>query len=125
MSERGRRRCGECEVGLEGLCAAADRVKVRVGRERRKREEREVMKVEFEREDGGKKEGVEEGKKVVVKVNGIKEEVVVEERVLESVEKKEEETETNGIKEEVINGVEIKRPDEEAEEKVIKEESRD
>ncbi|OBT81116.1 hypothetical protein VE02_10306, partial [Pseudogymnoascus sp. 03VT05] len=84
MSERGRRRCGECEVGLEGLCAAADRVKVRVGRERRKREEREVMKVEFEREDGGKKEGVEEGKKVVVKVNGSKEEGGVEERVWES-----------------------------------------
>ena len=42
-----------------------------------------------------------------------------------SVEKKEEETEMNGIKEEVVNGVEIKGQDEEAEEKVIKEESKE
>lgn len=123
MSERGRRRCGECEVGLEGLCGAADGVKVRVGRERRKREEREVMKVEYEGK--GEEKGEEmKGGKVEVEVNGIKEEVA-EGGVLESVEKKEEETETNGIKEEVINGVEIKGQDEEAEEKVIKEESRD
>lgn len=120
MSERGRRRCGECEVGLEGLCAAADGVKVRVGRERRRREEREVMKVEFDRkEEDGKGEA-----KMEVERNGIKEELA-EEEVLESVEKKEEETEANGIKEEVINGVEIKGQGEEAEEKVIKEESKD
>ncbi|OBT64399.1 hypothetical protein VE03_05712 [Pseudogymnoascus sp. 23342-1-I1] len=130
FSERGRRRCGECEVGLEGLCGAADGVKVRVGRERRKREEREVMRVEFEREDGGgKKEETKEGKekveaKVKVKVDGIKEELV-EARVLESVEKKEEETEVNVSKEEVINRVEIKGQDEEADEKVIKEETKD
>ncbi|OBT51418.1 hypothetical protein VE04_08717 [Pseudogymnoascus sp. 24MN13] len=141
MSEKGRRRCGECEVGLEGLCAAADGVKVRVGRERRKREERERLNVEFEgEEEGGKEEGKKEGKKErkeeekkegkkegkveKKEVNGIKEEVAKEE-VLETVEKKEEETETNGIKEEVINGVQIKGQDEEAEKKVIKEESRD
>lgn len=118
MSEKGRRRCGECEVGLEGLCGAADGVKVRVGRERRKRE-REVMKVEFE----GKEEVMEE-KGEVVTANGIKDHVVKEE-VLDSVEKKEVGTEMNGIKEEAINGVDIKGQYEEAEEKVIKEESRD
>ncbi|KAL5350255.1 alpha,alpha-trehalase nth1 [Pseudogymnoascus australis] len=121
MSEKGRRRCGECEVGLEGLCGAADGVKVRVGRERRKRE-REVMKVEFEGKEEGKGGEMKEGE--VVKTNGIKDEVVKEE-VLESVEKKEEETETNGIKEEVVNGVQIKGQDDGPEEKVIKEESKD
>ncbi|ELR04513.1 DNA N-glycosylase and apurinic/apyrimidinic (AP) lyase [Pseudogymnoascus destructans] len=126
MSERGRRRCGECEVGLEGLCSAVDGVKVRVGRERRRREEREGLKVEFE---GKGEEGKEKGKKKEKKeekndVNGVKEEMV-DEGVLESVEKKEEETETNGIKEDVINGVEIKGQDEEVEQKVMKEESRD
>jgi endonuclease-3 len=127
MSERGRRRCGECEVGLEGLCGAADEVKVRVGRERRKREEavKEPLKVEFEgKEEEGKAEEKKERKaEREVKVNGIKEELVDE--VLDSVEKKEEQTETNGIKEEVINGVGVKRQDEETEEKIIKEESRD
>lgn len=120
MSERGRRRCGECEVGLEGLCGAADGGKVRVGRERRKRE---VMKIEFDKEEEGKEDGKGKGK-MEVERNGIKEELA-EEGVLESVEKKEEETETNGIKEEVVNGVEIKRQDEEAEKKAIKEESKD
>ncbi|KAK0752536.1 DNA glycosylase [Schizothecium vesticola] len=37
------RRCGECEVGLEGLCRAADRVKVNEGRRRRKDMGREVV----------------------------------------------------------------------------------
>mgnify|MGYP001599599697 CR=1 FL=1 len=124
MSEKGRRRCGECEVGLEGLCGAADRGKVRAGRERRRREEgvreREAMRVEFEE----KEEGKEEEKTEKVEVNGFKEEVA-EEEVVQSVEKKEEETEMNGIKEEVVNGVEIKGQDEEAEEKVIKEESKE
>ncbi|KFZ08180.1 hypothetical protein V502_09490, partial [Pseudogymnoascus sp. VKM F-4520 (FW-2644)] len=64
----------------------------------------------------------EEKKMEKVEANGIKEELA--EEVMESVEKKEE-VEVNGIKEEVVNGLEIKGQDEEAEEKVIKEESKD
>ena len=35
------RKCGDCELGLRGLCKAAERKKVTEGRNRRKREEEE------------------------------------------------------------------------------------
>ncbi|KAK0735653.1 DNA glycosylase [Apiosordaria backusii] len=52
------RRCGDCEVGLRGLCKAADRKKVNEGRRRRegvkKEEEEGVFKMEIkEDEEGG------------------------------------------------------------------------
>lgn len=46
--EVGRRRCGECEVGLRGLCRASDKAKVNVGRRARE----EGLKVEYERKSG-------------------------------------------------------------------------
>jgi len=46
--EAGRRRCGECEVGLQGLCKASDKAKVNVGRRARE----EGLKVEYERKSG-------------------------------------------------------------------------
>jgi endonuclease-3 len=61
--EAGRRRCGECEIGLAGLCPAADRAKVNAGRRARE----EGLKVEYEaKEEGGE---VKEDMKVVKEGN--------------------------------------------------------
>jgi endonuclease-3 len=57
------RKCGECEVGLRGLCKSAERGKVIAGRKMRE----EVVK---KSEDGGEVEEAEV----------VKEEVVVEEK---------------------------------------------
>lgn len=58
------RRCGECDLGLEGLCKAAEKKKVVQGRKRVKEEE--VVK-----EDGA-----------VLKVEEVKEEVVIKDEVV-------------------------------------------
>ncbi|KAI1632971.1 DNA glycosylase [Biscogniauxia mediterranea] len=51
----GARRCGDCEVGLLGLCPAADRAKVLEGRKARKTEVDGFVKAEIEvGEDDGK-----------------------------------------------------------------------
>lgn len=57
------RKCGDCELGLRGLCKAADRAKVNQGRKMR-----EMMKVEA---------GVEEDEKILIKTE--EDETVVEE----------------------------------------------
>ncbi|KAI5923048.1 DNA glycosylase [Camillea tinctor] len=65
-----RGRCGECEVGLEGLCPAADRAKVAEGRRRREEEKGVKAEIEVGEEEEGK-EGlamkVEVEDKVLVK----------------------------------------------------------
>jgi endonuclease-3 len=58
------RRCGECDLGLEGLCKAAEKKKVVQGRKRVKDEE--IVK-----EDGS-----------VLKIEAVKTEVVVKEEVV-------------------------------------------
>ncbi len=78
--QRGQRKCGECLVGLEGLCRVADRAKVNAGRKAR-----DVgLKIEYEEvklkvKDGGKlKTEVVEDMKVV-------EEEAGEEKVIDIV----------------------------------------
>jgi len=72
---KGSRRCGECELGLRGLCKSAERGKVNEGRKRREMEgkvkdEKEVrMEVDKKEEDVEVKEEVTEE---VVKKNGAK-----------------------------------------------------
>ncbi|KAK4191599.1 hypothetical protein QBC35DRAFT_486568 [Podospora australis] len=63
------RKCGECEVGLKGLCKSADRAKVNAGRI--KREQRELVKMEVE--EAGVEVGIEEDgdDEVVFKWEGI------------------------------------------------------
>jgi endonuclease-3 len=63
------RRCGECEVGLRGLCKSADRAKVAVGRRRR---EEEGVKVEVK---GEVKRGIKKEEEDVVVENVVKNEV--------------------------------------------------
>ncbi|KAI1270028.1 DNA glycosylase [Xylariaceae sp. FL1019] len=46
------RRCGDCEVGLKGLCRAADRAKVNEGRRRRAVKEEEVDEKKVELDEG-------------------------------------------------------------------------
>ncbi|KAK0668831.1 hypothetical protein QBC41DRAFT_275924 [Cercophora samala] len=63
------RRCGDCEVGLKGLCKAADRKKVNDGKKRReglKKEEELVEKIEI-KEDGEGGTVVEQEQQRVVK----------------------------------------------------------
>lgn len=79
------RRCGECEVGLEGLCRAADRVKVNEGRRRRRDMGRVVGVGVGEEGVVGKKEEVMEKKEVVEKME------VLEKKEVDIVVKKEEE----------------------------------
>jgi len=50
------RRCGDCLVGLEGLCKAADRGKVMEGRKRRVKVEAAVKKEKDSAGDGEKVE---------------------------------------------------------------------
>ncbi|KAK4195959.1 hypothetical protein QBC40DRAFT_300712 [Triangularia verruculosa] len=50
------RRCGDCELGLKGLCKAADRKKVNEGKKRReavKKEEEVVEKMEIDEDEEG------------------------------------------------------------------------
>lgn len=61
------RKCGDCELGLSGLCKAADRAKVNQGRKMRE------MKVELDAEEDG------------AKVVEVKKEEVEEERVVKGV----------------------------------------
>lgn len=63
------RKCGECELGLEGLCKAADRKKVIEGRQIK--EEEEETKVKLEENGIVKSESmIEEEEKVVIKQEG-------------------------------------------------------
>ncbi|GKT44950.1 endonuclease III [Colletotrichum spaethianum] len=62
------RKCGECELGLSGMCKAAERKKVNEGRRARE------VKVEVKEED--------DGSVVIKKEEVIKEEEVVEDRVV-------------------------------------------
>lgn len=74
--EPGRRRCGECEVGLEGLCRVADRKKVNAGKKAREEglkieyEEVKVEKTEVEEGEQVKKEEVLEEMKIVKEEGG-------------------------------------------------------
>lgn len=54
------RKCGDCELGLSGLCKAADRAKVNQGRKARQ------MKVDVDVEDGSKVVKVEEEDETIV-----------------------------------------------------------
>ncbi|KAJ9156204.1 hypothetical protein NKR23_g961 [Pleurostoma richardsiae] len=74
------RRCGECEVGLKGLCPAAERKKVLEGRKRR---EETVFKVVKEDEDGGAAEVVK--KEIVEEKEDVVKDVVVNEEVPDEV----------------------------------------
>ncbi|KAI1484981.1 DNA glycosylase [Biscogniauxia mediterranea] len=76
----GARRCGDCEVGLLGLCPAADRAKVREGRKRRSKMDGGFVKAEIEvGEDGDGKGGDSKvGVKVKVEVEAGAEFKVVE-----------------------------------------------
>lgn len=50
------RRCGDCEVGLKGLCKVVDRKKVNEGKKRRegvRKEEELVEKIEIKGDDEG------------------------------------------------------------------------
>ncbi|KAI0017461.1 DNA glycosylase, partial [Xylariomycetidae sp. FL0641] len=76
-----RPRCGDCEVGLRGLCPGADRAEVREGRRRRRREERG--------EAGVKEEEVEE--EVVVEREAVVSEDTKEKKQEEEEEEQEEE----------------------------------
>lgn len=58
------RRCGECDLGLEGLCRAAEKKKVVQGRKRVKDEE-------IVEEDGS-----------VLKIEAVKTEVIIKEEVV-------------------------------------------
>lgn len=63
-------RCGDCDLGLRGLCRAADRAKVNQGRKAKAKKEEEGVKVELKAEveigeDGG--EEVKEASAVVKK----------------------------------------------------------
>ncbi|KAI0885560.1 DNA glycosylase [Annulohypoxylon maeteangense] len=83
------KKCGDCELGLRGLCKAAERKKVAEGR--RVRESVVVEKMEVKGEDGGA------GVKVEVKEEEREEEIVERDVVvnenMEGVVKKEESTE--------------------------------
>ncbi|KAK0613415.1 DNA glycosylase [Immersiella caudata] len=83
------RKCGDCELGLRGLCKAADRKKVNEGRKRRE------VKVEMEM---GVEVGVEEegDVKMETKMESVKKEVV-----------KEEEGEEVKVKKEVVDEVDV------------------
>jgi endonuclease-3 len=82
------RRCGDCDLGLQGLCKAAERKKVLVGRKIKGEliKEETLIKIEKKEEEG--EEGVKrESAGAIVKTEAtIKEEVEVEIKV-----KKEEE----------------------------------
>lgn len=94
------RRCGECEVGLEGLCRAADRVKVNEGRRRRR--------------DMGRVVGVGVGEEGVV---GKKEEVVEKIEVaekMEFVEKKEDVEKTEVVQKKEEMDIVVKKEEEDA-----------
>lgn len=62
------RRCGDCEVGLKGLCKAADRKKVNEGKKRRegvKKEEELVEKIDIKGDDEGGTAAKREQQRVV------------------------------------------------------------
>lgn len=69
------RKCGNCDLGLEGLCKAAERKKVIQGRLVKKEEEQAVK---FEEDGDG---GVV--KEEVVKKEEVEEEVIVKEEVVD------------------------------------------
>lgn len=71
------RKCGNCDLGLEGLCKAAERKKVIQGR-LVKKEEEEAVKFEEDGDGGAIKEEVVKKEEVEEKVI-VKEEVVDEE----------------------------------------------
>ncbi|KAG7288688.1 hypothetical protein NEMBOFW57_005044 [Staphylotrichum longicolle] len=90
------RKCGECEVGLQGLCRSAERAKVAEGRRRRvvKKEEEVSVVVKGEGEGQGlglvkgeeglikEEEGVGKGEgEVVLEVKKEEEEMEVDERI--------------------------------------------
>lgn len=81
--EVGRRRCGECLVGLEGLCRVADRKKVNAGRKARE----EGLKIEYEEKEIVKKEGRKTKVEKVEEMKVVKDEPGGEERVLDTVPK--------------------------------------
>ena len=73
------RRCGECELGLGGLCKAADRAKVAEGRKARARLDVKVEKVEAKIKID---EGDEEAKDAVKgELEGVKKEEEEEEEI--------------------------------------------
>ena len=79
--EVGRRRCGECLLGLEGLCRVADRKKVNAGRKARE----EGLKIEYEEKEVVKKKGNKVKTEKVEEMKVVKKEADGEERVLDTV----------------------------------------
>ncbi|KAK8049419.1 DNA glycosylase [Apiospora phragmitis] len=82
------RRCGECELGLRGLCKAAERAKVIQGR--KVREETAALKVEQVKPEGGDEDGL------VIKEEYIKREEEVESVDMVINQPKDEDGETRG-----------------------------
>ncbi|KAK1754495.1 DNA N-glycosylase and apurinic/apyrimidinic lyase [Echria macrotheca] len=120
-----RPRCGECELGLRGLCPAAVRGKVLEGRRRRGREMEGLGGVKVE----GVEVGVDEDEDVKVEVKGegvVKEEVEDEEEE-EDVKDEDDVKEDDGVKEEEAaeeeeTGEDVKR---EVKQEEVKEEDND
>lgn len=79
--EVGRRRCGECLLGLEGLCRVSDKKKVNAGRKAKA----EGLKIEYEEKEVVKKEGTKVKTEKVEEMKVVKEEADGEERVLDTV----------------------------------------
>ncbi|KAM0333343.1 hypothetical protein ACHAQA_002004 [Verticillium albo-atrum] len=87
--QAGRKRCGECDLGLRGLCRGADRKKVALGRVAKKEEEdaeeggdipvKDELKTEIAMEGTVKLEAKDEAVLLEEKVVLIKEEVVHDE----------------------------------------------
>ncbi|KAK4104125.1 DNA glycosylase [Parathielavia hyrcaniae] len=80
------RKCGECELGLRGLCRAAEKGKVSEGRKRRglvvKKEKEEEVKVKVEGDEVMVKKEVEEGETEAVVEERRERDVVVNEEPL-------------------------------------------
>ncbi|KAK3308987.1 DNA glycosylase [Chaetomium strumarium] len=127
------RKCGKCELGLSGLCKAADRAKVALGRKlrngvavKKEKEEEEMVEVEVDGEGGGrvkvKKEEAE------VKIEKGKGEVKIEKKE-DLMKVDEEEAGVKVKKEEEVMEVdmaktEVKIKEEEEEVKIKKEEGK-
>lgn len=78
--EAGRRRCGECLLGLKSLCRVADRKKVNAGRKAKE----EGFKIEYEEKEVVKREGKKAKVEKIEEMKVVKEEDG-EERVLDTV----------------------------------------